>query len=287
MSEDNNSTNSQESSQNSTKSNLKNNLETHLNMKTFWMIFLPIFSGSVILVLLVVAIWFVVDFRKPISSITVTGTAKSAIIPDKAIVSMYSEILTSNQEEANTKLDVIEKDAKEYLAKEGISENKIVINRSFEKNFRYAFPLEDESAVSNEDFMARLTFDLTFDGIQNDTAKPRRIVDEMMKIGVTFSNQFMYQIDNEEELCKDLEIKATSNALERSQDQISALGGGRIIKKSVRESFGCGQNMLYPFFGGRAEPAMTSEMSSVSNPLTLNPGETELMATVILEVEYK
>lgn len=262
---------------------IKHMSNEHQNGNYFWKILVSILTVIVIFVVTVTVSWIYMDNNKTASSVNVQGQAKINAIPDKATIYLYADVTGDNSETINASLDKIESDILEYLKLNEIESSAINTNRSIFEDYNYLPPQTNASEKLNR---GNLSIELTFKDIFEDLQKPRQIVQDSIKKGVSRYSQFVYDFGDTTKTCQELETKAIENALNKAYQRIDALGGGKIKSKKILSVQGCDQNGIsYP----NSFPAQSSvfDLTQEAIKLDLNPGNQELQVNVELLVEFK
>lgn len=225
------------------------------------------------------------DNSRPTSSITVTGTAKQKVKPDTAIATFIYTQKGSDSKKLNEDADKTITKISEYLQKNGISNENIVSNKS---SYTSYYPIPGDPRGSTEELTTDVTYEVTFDEIDKDPAKPNTILNGLVDLGVNRYYGFRYLFKNNESICKELEIKAIENGYTQAQRSIDALGKNKIISREVTESVGgCGGFDVYPIYSKEVGVSTSPDSLTDSIPPQLDAGEQELTHSVKVKVTYR
>jgi uncharacterized protein YggE len=260
--------------------------QEHGGMKKMWYALIAL--AVVLLVGGIVAVgYFAYDFSKPISKISVNGQASVKLKPNEAKTTMYYTQVGDNLSTLNQEADKKTNQIKEYLIKQGIDEKDMVINKNSYPDYDSMPMIKPDGSTNSGQRKTRMevSFQVTFKNIQQDLSKPNKILDEATKIGVTRFDPFQYVVENQKQICKDLQTKAIEDGYRQGEDRIKALGGGRIVRKEVQTFSDCAQDFRnYPVM---AKEAMTSSSDMQTKAPDLTTGEQELVSQATVVLEYK
>jgi uncharacterized protein YggE len=233
-------------------------------------------------------LWWLWERNLPISVLTVQGEATKKVQYDKVTVNLTISLVGSDVNSLNSEIDSKTNKIIEYLNKQGIQNNDIQTSKTSFPDYQpivYSSPTKDGSDITQT--RVETNFTVVFNNFKQDPSLPNKVIAEATKLGVNRFGAFSYDFEDNKKVCSDLEDEATKNAFKTANDRIKALGGGRIVKKTVNLLNNCGNNNYsYPYATiGKADIAPIS-VSGETAPSVLG-GEQELTSTVDLTVEYK
>jgi uncharacterized protein YggE len=233
-------------------------------------------------------LWWLWERNLPISVLTVQGQATKKVQYDKVTVNLTISLVGSDVNSLNSEIDSKTNKIIEYLNKQGIQNNDIQTSKTSYPEYQpivYSMPVRDGENTTQT--RVETNFTVVFNNFKQDASLPNKVIAEATKLGVNRFGSFNYDFADNKKVCADLEDEATKDAFKIANDRIKALGGGRIVKKTVNLLNNCGNNNYpYPYATmGKADASAVSA-SSESAPSVLG-GEQELTSTVDLTVEYK
>lgn len=255
------------------------------NSKKYFIVTIALIAlfGLAIVAMGAVGVYLYVDSSKPESSLTVEETVTRSITPDTATATFVYNEQGEELEEVNSKLDEVVVNVTNYLKEQGIEDKDIKSNKNSYPDYRY-FPDGTNDQVG---FNAEVNFEVTFRDLESEEVNPNAVLDGLVELGINQFYGFNYSIDDTESICKELEDEAIEKAIERAKKRVDSLGGGRIIKQEIPDTFGsCGNDYGYPFYAVDARAELASADSEGSVP-ELNYGEQELSASASVKVTYK
>jgi uncharacterized protein YggE len=214
---------------------------------------------------------------KPASSFNVTGMAEQEIEATEATISFSLKQTGVDTAALNSQLDTQTTALKQFLTEKGIAPSQIQINKNSYEEYRYP---EDPSKPKEFTVQAQFSVKVLNTKEQNTNELYQQIIQR----GVKDIQPIQYSVANQESICENLVNKAIENAREKSTQRLNALKGTKIIRDSVTQSYGCGQNQGVIAYG--SPEARSADVALVPAPDVLS-GNEKLQATVEMTVDYR
>jgi uncharacterized protein YggE len=234
------------------------------------------------------------DQTRPVSSISVTGTAKTKVKPNQAEITFYYSESGNDVNKLNQSVDQVTNKIKEALKRNGIEGADLVTNKNAYPDYSVVLPTVVDRAglpvkpSDNPPTKVEASFQIIFKKLQEDTTKPNKVLQEMTNLGVNRFDPLRYEIGDRTKVCNELQTKAIEDAYRRGGEQIQALGGGRIVRRQLQTGQDC-DNIFPPYYAMGREAMTTGapDSSEQNTPPEVNAGEQELTSQVSVTLDYK
>jgi uncharacterized protein YggE len=257
---------------------------------------------SILVILVTVGGGFLIFIQwqnsQPKSTLSVTGVSQKDVDQDTATIYFYLTYRGENVNELNKKADENSNKVLNFLLDSGIKNKEIENNRNSYDD--YAFPIsamDDREQIVNKGKVVEVSFKVNFTNFQDNPQKPNDILGKLGQFGVDRYSTFQYSLNEnkKQEICDDLQSEAIKKAIENSQKQLDALGGGTITKKDVKNVTSC-PDLYYPYplystrdamLGSVTSSSSTEQSAPISNTPPILAGKVNLKATAEIFVEYR
>ena len=240
--------------------------------------------------------------NQPKSTLSVSGLSQKDVDQDTATIYFYITFKGDDVNSLNKKADESSSKVLNFLLDGGIKNKEIENNRNAYDDYSM-YPMMSSSSSSegtvNRPKVVELSFKVNFTNFQDNPQKPNDVLSKLGQFGVDRYSSFQYSLteNKRQEVCDSLQSEAIKKALENSQKQLEAIGGGTIIKKDVKNVTSC-PDLFYPYPMYATKDAMmgTTMDSATASPLNQNQtnstppilaGKVNLKATAEIVVEYR
>ncbi|MEI6729007.1 MAG: SIMPL domain-containing protein [bacterium] len=241
--------------------------------------------------------------NQPKSTLSVSGVSQKDVDQDTATIYFYLTFKGDDINLLNKKADESSNKVLNFLLDSGIKNKEIENNRNSYDDYSI-YPVMMSSSSSSEGIVNRpkvveLSFKVNFTNFGDNPQKPNDILGKLGQFGVERYSSFQYSLteSKKQEVCDGLQSEAIKKAVENSQKQLEAIGGGTIIKKDVKNVTSC-PDLFYPYPMYATKDAMVgSTMDSVSasslsqyqtnSTPPILAGKANLKATAEIVVEYR
>jgi uncharacterized protein YggE len=206
--------------------------------------------------------------------ISVTGEAKTEIVPDIVEVSLTVEVSDKNLNAAQKKNDEITAKLLQLAKTLGIDDKNV------QTNYVNVQPVYDYSAVNNKPAKPVLVSFSTQKGIQiklTDISKLQELLEKSIESGLTRVDGINFTSSKLEQIKNDVQITAAKNAKKKAEDIAGALGVK--VNKPYRISVG------YSSPQAPRAMMMSAKIASADAASTIAPGEVTITATVNADFE--
>jgi len=208
---------------------------------------------------------------------------------DKARLNIYVEESNLNQASANQEMERVLSSLVSYLESQGFSQSDMVTNSSLYNQPDWYYPMLTEDKPDQE-FAARGEIQLTISNLQErqDTFAP--VFQELLDQGATSLSQLQYEVENQEEICQQLELEALKQARTKADEILTAISGTKITKVQVLSTqSSCNMGGIFPMYRSdrsvSSEPTLGAPEAQPTTPRI--SGEAELWASTQLEISYR
>jgi hypothetical protein len=209
------------------------------------------------------------------SLFNVQGTAKRKVTPDMAVLSIGTTVEGTNiaqlQQDANTKINNTQKALKEL----GIADDKIQTS-SYNLNPKY-----DSNGNKINSYSLNIQLQVEVDNLDPQKNIAGAVISAGSANGLNEVRGLSFDLQNREKIQDELKVDAINDG-KAKKDTLASASGIRLGElKNV--SF---DNFVYPYFGASGSPIATdSTKAEAPTSVIVNPGQTELSATVTLQYE--
>jgi uncharacterized protein YggE len=240
--------------------------------------------------------------NQPKSTLSVSGVSQKDVDQDTATIYFYLTFKGDDINSLNKKADESSSKVLNFLLDSGIKNKEIENNRNSYDDYS-TYPIMSSSSSSegivNRPKVVELSFKVNFTNFQDNPQKPNDILSKLGQFGVERYSSYQYSLteSKKQEVCDSLQSEAIKKAIDNSQKQLDALGGGTIIKKDVKNVTSCPDLFTpYPMYatkdvmvGSTMDSATTSSLSQYPTNSTppILAGRTNLKATAEIVVEYR
>jgi uncharacterized protein YggE len=269
-----------------TNTNLQPNNTTSKSYKNFFII-ASVVSG-ILFVALTISLFFnfvhLLSANPNNSSLTVSETSSRQVDPNEAKAMLTVIRRASKSDQVNAELDTVTVEVIKILEENGISQDDIETNKNvYQDYYSYNPELPDRSEQTNPSYIGNLNLTIRFRNLERGDTKPNQVIQSLNQISDVQFNGFEYLVENERQICNELESEALQKALEKGKDQVKAVSGKRIIKTTVVSVISC-NNMVSPYYREQTLGAINDSQVQSTAPILAT--KNELSATATVELEY-
>lgn len=258
-----------------------------------------------VLILLVTIIGAILTFlqwqnNQPKSTLSVSGISQKDVDQDTATIYFYRTFKGTDINELNKNADASSTKILNFLLDSGIKNKDIENNRNSYDDYSVIYPMSSSAgseSLINRPKVVELSFKVSFTNFQDNPQKPTDILSKVGQFGVDRYSGFQYSLteNKRQEICDSLQSEAIKKAVENSQKQLEAIGGGTIIKKDVKSVTSCPDLFYpYPMYATKegvattsVDSATTSSAGQTNSTPPILAGKVNLKATAEIVVEYR
>ncbi len=209
------------------------------------------------------------------SLFNVQGTAKRKVTPDMAVLSIGTTVEGSNiaqlQQDANTKINNTQKALKDL----GIADDKIQTS-SYNLNPKY-----DTNGNKINSYSLNIQLQVEVDNLDPQKNIAGSVISAGSNNGLNEVRGLSFDLQNREKIQDELKVDAINDG-KAKKDTLASASGIRLgeLKNVSFDSF------IYPYYGTASAPtASDAGKAEAQTNVIVNPGQTELSATVTLQYE--
>jgi hypothetical protein len=267
-----------------------NNTSNHSNHKstTILMSASIVILGALAIMILGFGITGIVLLTRntgPESSIIVDAETSVEVKPDTIVANFVVNQEGANPKVLNDQADGVLADITRYLVDNGLATEDIVTNKSTYPNYQYA---PDGRFDDQAELISEVTFEITFNNVQDDLSKPNTIMKGLVEKGVNRFYGYQYQINDREGICQDLESQAISKAYDLAQSRVDSLGGGRITSREVLPIGGdCGESLDFPIYASEGISKERLDQGIDTEAPEISAGTQKVTARSSVKVIYR
>ncbi len=214
--------------------------------------------------------------NEPTSNFSIQGSAEEELEANQATLRFSLESQGAELEVLNEGVDTKVVAIKEYLEGLEIANEDIQINKNSYEDYYRENPTDET--------IWRLSANIEAEIKNLQEINTNEVFNKLAELGVGNIQPLEFKIDNREERCEELLTKAITDARDKADQRLQALGGDKIVKTSFEEISSCNNEYgVYPIY-----PDAAFEDSSISSeaPDVLQ-GNEKLRSIVNLVVEYR
>lgn len=230
------------------------------------------------------------QFRSDLTTSTFIAEERVSqkIAQDKATLNLYVEKKDTTQSVANQEMEKVLSSLVSYLETQGFSRSDMVTNSSLYNQPDWYYPVVTEDRPDSE-YVARGEIQLTIANLQERQDTLGELFQELLNQGATSLSQLQYEVENQEEICQQLELEALKKARAKADDMLMAINGTKITKvQVVSTQSSCNMGGIYPMYRGDMSVMSEPGFAGESQPTTPRiSGEAEIWASTQLEISYR
>ena len=194
---------------------------------------LAVVSSMFLIIGVGAGLWWLWERNLPISVLTVQGQATKKVQYDKVTVNLTISLVGSDVNSLNSEIDSKTNKIIEYLNKQGIQNNDIQTSKTSYPDYQPIVYSNAKDEENEPQTRVETNFTVVFNNFKNDASLPNKVIAEATKLGVNRFGAFSYDFADNKKVCSVVEDEATKDAFKIANNRIKALGGGRIVKKTV------------------------------------------------------